>query len=59
MCHRFAQLKIFREAGTLGLGVPEISLAVVQNNVVILNHGYAIAYREIPAARFSNGAVNA
>lgn len=49
---------VIREAGTLGRGVPEILLAVVQNNEVILNHGYAIAYRKIPAERLLCGAAN-
>lgn len=48
----------YSEAGTLGRGVPEISLIVVQNNYVILNHGYAIAYRDFLAAGLSCGVVN-
>lgn len=51
MWQHFAQLKINREAGTLGRGVPEISSRVVQNNVIILNLWYAVAYRAFLAAQ--------
>lgn len=54
----FCQLEISREAGTLGRGVPKISLAMVQNNVVILNLRYAIAYRDFSAPRFFSGGVD-
>ncbi len=46
------------EAGTLGRNVPEISLTGVQNNFVILNLRYAVAYRAFPVMRLIIGAAD-
>jgi len=56
--HYFTQLDINREAGTLGRGVPEISSTVVQNNKVILNLRYAVAYLAFLATQLSAGAAH-
>ncbi|KXK47549.1 hypothetical protein [Nitrosomonas europaea] len=58
MWQHFAQLEINREAGTLGRGVPEISSRVVQNNYIILNLWYAVAYRAFLVAQLSVGAAH-
>lgn len=42
----------------MGRTVPGVSSTVVQNNLVILNYRYAIAYREFSAALFSGGAAD-
>ncbi len=42
----------------MGRGVPDISLAVIENNVVILKLRETIAYLGFSAALFQSGAVH-
>lgn len=42
----------------MGSIVPGVSLTVVQNNIVILNLRYAVAYRAIPVLWLSGGAAD-
>ncbi|WP_219908533.1 hypothetical protein [Nitrosomonas aestuarii] len=53
-----SQYSTNREAGTMGRSVPEISLAVIENNAVILNLREAIVYRSVSAAPSQSGAAN-
>lgn len=42
----------------MGRGVPDISLAVIENNSIILNPRYSVEYRAVSAAPFQRGAAN-
>jgi len=42
----------------MGCGVPDISLAVIENNAVILNPRYGVEYRAVSAALSQSGAAD-
>lgn len=42
----------------MGCGVPEILLAVIENNAVILNPRYGIEYRAVSTALPQSGVVD-
>jgi len=42
----------------MGCGVPNISLAVIENNSVILNPRYDVEYRAVSAVPFQSGAAD-
>ena len=52
------QTNINREAGTMGRGVPEISLVAIKNNSVILDLRYGVAYRAVVVIVFPGRAVH-
>ena len=42
----------------MGRGVPETSLKMIENKVVILNPRYGVVYRAVLEARSPNGVAN-